>query len=456
MKLHFRPELEIKSFSEKEISLHFPHLHLKWSSPPAGLYQCLQHLISQGETESILLNHWVAGDEEENSLPRFFYFLENLKQRSLLSYTIAGKDGPLVTLVPYVSGGFEFKEKAADLYQLSRFTYLRNKEGTLVCETPLAAAKIILKHPRISELFCLLAQPKTVEVLSQELPWVSQAALDEVLTLLQRASFLSDADSSPALKTWEFHDLLFHTKSRIGGQSDDFGGTFRFLDEIPPLPALKKSTEPTLPLFCPNIEKFMEEDLPFTAVLEKRTSIREQGKKPITSQQLGEFLYRTARVKQYYQGERYDFTKRPFPGGGACYELELYPLIHACEGIEQGLYRYQPDNHALSFCAKWDNTLLHIAELAASSTKKSEVPQVVILIAARFQRVSWKYQSMAYALILKNTGVLMQTMYLVATAMNLAPCAVGGGNSDLFAKASKIDPHVETTVGEFILGSHPG
>jgi SagB-type dehydrogenase family enzyme len=67
--------------------------------------------------------------------------------------------------------------------------------------------------------------------------------------------------------------------------------------------------------------------------------------------------------------------------------------------------------------------------------------------------VSWKYQSVAYALILKEVGALYQTMYLVATAMNLAPCALGGGNSDLFAKAINTNYYAETSVGEFILGS---
>jgi SagB-type dehydrogenase family enzyme len=79
----------------------------------------------------------------------------------------------------------------------------------------------------------------------------------------------------------------------------------------------------------------------------------------------------------------------------------------------------------------------------------------LITLAARFQRVSWKYQSIAYALILKNVGVIYSTMYLVATAMDLAPCALGTGDSDYFTKLSGTDYLQETSVGEFILGSKP-
>jgi len=60
---------------------------------------------------------------------------------------------------------------------------------------------------------------------------------------------------------------------------------------------------------------------------------------------------------------------------------------------------------------------------------------------------------MAYGLILKNVGVLFQTMYLVATAMNLAPIAVGAGNSDRFVEIAGTDYYTESSVGEFLLGS---
>ncbi len=50
-------------------------------------------------------------------------------------------------------------------------------------------------------------------------------------------------------------------------------------------------------------------------------------------------------------------------------------------------------------------------------------------------------------------GVLFQTMYLPAAVMRLAPCALGGGDADLFARAAGTDYRAETSVGEFLLGS---
>jgi SagB-type dehydrogenase family enzyme len=94
-----------------------------------------------------------------------------------------------------------------------------------------------------------------------------------------------------------------------------------------------------------------------------------------------------------------------------------------------------------------------LLEDAWLANRERNYPQVLIIISARFQRIAWTYESIAHTTLLKNVGALFQTMYLVATAMNLAPCALGNGNSDLFAAAAGTDYYAETSVGEFILGS---
>ncbi|MHC5719368.1 MAG: nitroreductase family protein, partial [Nostoc sp.] len=72
---------------------------------------------------------------------------------------------------------------------------------------------------------------------------------------------------------------------------------------------------------------------------------------------------------------------------------------------------------------------------------------------ARFGRLFWKYYAIGYGLILKHIGVLFQTFYLVATAMQLAPSAIGGGNSEQFCKVAALNEYEESSVGEFSLGS---
>ena len=82
----------------------------------------------------------------------------------------------------------------------------------------------------------------------------------------------------------------------------------------------------------------------------------------------------------------------------------------------------------------------------------SRAPHILIVIAARFGRVSWKYSSVAYSLILKDVGVLLQTLYLTATDMGLGGCAIGTSNVDLCARMTGQPFHVEGPVGQFALG----
>ena len=80
------------------------------------------------------------------------------------------------------------------------------------------------------------------------------------------------------------------------------------------------------------------------------------------------------------------------------------------------------------------------------------LPQILITITARFKRIAWKYSAIAYSLILKDVGVLLQTLYLTATDMGLGGCAIGTSNIGLFEKLTGQPFHVEGPVGQFALG----
>ena len=60
---------------------------------------------------------------------------------------------------------------------------------------------------------------------------------------------------------------------------------------------------------------------------------------------------------------------------------------------------------------------------------------------------------LAYALILKDAGSIYQQLYLVATALGLAPCGLSFGSSELFEQASGMPRNVECSVGEFMIGN---
>ncbi len=147
-------------------------------------------------------------------------------------------------------------------------------------------------------------------------------------------------------------------------------------------------------------------------------------------------------------------ASRPYPSGGALYELEFYAAIAACDGLDRGLYYYEPRDHGLIRIRGMSAELVGLVRDSADSAGIPEnTVQVLLVLAARVPRISWKYASIAYALVLKHVGVVYQSMYLAATVMGLAPCALGCGDSDAFARAAGGDYYDETSVGEFLLGS---
>jgi hypothetical protein len=185
-----------------------------------------------------------------------------------------------------------------------------------------------------------------------------------LLALLGAGGMVDDADpaggdAGPVLSSriaWEFHDLLFDARSRRGRCDAPSGATYRLAGQMELPPAVKPAPAGELCLLSrPDPEKLQVEDPPLTWVMEHRRSVREYGPRPLSARQLGEFLYRVARnqdeqdavIQAPHGPMSMAFASRPYPSGGALYELEFYAAIAACDGLDAGLYYYEPRDHGL-------------------------------------------------------------------------------------------------------------
>lgn len=353
--------------------------------------------------------------------------------------------------------------EGADAVRLSRFAFIRGTaEGTLV-ESPLSTRRIYLVTAQARFLAAACGAATTVAALSGELgrPVGETARLVGWLLgagLADRAVDGEFADDADELRQWEFHDLLFHSRSRSGRHDYPFGGLFPYRGELSPAPAIRPShrgSETVLPR--PDLARVLAEDSPFTTVLEGRTSTRHYGGPPPTVDRIAEFLYRVARVRTMSDPDAipYPTSSRPYPTGGAGYDLEIYLTVHRCEGLAQGSYHYDPVEHRLVELATDPADHAKLLAWSVRSARLRAQPDILITLTSRFQRLSWKYRSIAYAATLKNVGVLYQTMYLVATAMGLGACALGAGDADLATRAFRLNHLEESSVGEFLVGSLP-
>ena len=400
--------------------------------------------------------------------------VRRLAGRGLLEYHLGGSrhGEDLVVIEPQVPDYWPRLPQLdnADMLVLSRFAYMRRRADELVLESPRAGALFKIRDPKIAAALALLATPQRIKQFSrqQDFPGLELLALLVDCQILFKidadGNGLRPAEGDDALVLWDFHDLLFHARSTEGRHANPLGGAYPYADAIAPLPAVRPSW-PGTKIDLREVSPAPVEALsPAAKLLHERHSTREfDDQRPITLAELARFLDGTARVQSELKttldhggggggGPDLSYTVRPYPSGGASYELELYLAVDKCEGLSRGFYHYDAGDHALVPIETRGNQLDALLKSAEFAMGASAAPQILVTIAARFGRISWKYSSIAYALILKDVGVLMQTFYVMATDMGLGGCAIGTNNIALFAKMTGLQFHVEGPVGQFALG----
>jgi SagB-type dehydrogenase family enzyme len=441
--------------------------------PAPAVAEALFQLAPPGFDEDRLADLVLAADPR--ALAGWYYALQVVATRGLVCRSVWASGRRLATLLsatPSLTMA-EAGEVPGRRHRLSQFAYLRRDGEALVVETSLAGARVVIDDVRACALIGALAAPSTAAELAARASDLPAEAVRLLLALLDAGGMLDDAEvpgngGEPVVSArdaWEFHDLLFHARSRRGRCHLPVGATYRLAGRMELPPAIKPAPAGKLdPLARPDLETLQREDPPLSWVIEHRRSIREYGARPLSARQLGEFFYRVARVRDLHDvviqaphgPMPMTIASRPYPSGGALYELEFYAAIAHCDGLAPGFYYYTPQDHGLITLGGPSaevTALLHDA--AESAGMPADTVQVLVVLAARPPRISWKYASIAYSLILKHVGVVYETMYLAATAMGLAPCALGCGDSDAFARAAGTDYYAETSVGEFLLGSLP-
>jgi len=428
---------------------------------PPGMREALR-VLARSETTEAELAALVTQLDGERGLLRLHMTMLQFDRAGLLEHAVCERGGTPARLRPVGRGPAVVTRPApGTVAKLSRFAVLRAADGVLVAQQPRSHLALDLSGSGVAAAG-LLADWTKLD--SFAVPGVSPRSVNELIALMYTAGLLvtggpgDDPEiQDPARAMWTPEDLWLHARARGTRLSSGYGGTYRFKGRFAPLPALPEERGGTrIVLPRPDLEAIEANDPPFTRVLEARRSVREHDDaSPITAAQLGELLFRALRHRRPPQtgADGQQFCDRPYPSGGAAGELEVYPMVTRCEGIAAGLWHYESDRHALRMIAEPGPGTAALTGAARSAGLMTGDPQVVLIVAARFGRIAWKYDSMAYSLILKHVGVLYQTVYLVATAMGLAVCGLGGGDASDFAAASGLDYFREGSVGEILLGS---
>lgn len=278
----------------------------------------------------------------------------------------------------------------------------------------------------------------------QDVTTLVRSSMLEVRSALDGDDLEMAADGHPA-NLWDSFELAVHRRGNVGGARKPPLAS-------PPPPAFKlRPNGPATSL--PEPDEALETSL--SDALTRRRSVRAYGDRPLAEKELSTLLHHSARIVRTARDPVVgDLAFRPFASAGARSELEIYVVANSITGVPRGAHYYDPRRHDLVQVCEPDSHHEHLIRWTHMATGGlNRDPAAVLLVTAVVARVMWKYSGIALSLIYKDMGCLFQTLYLVATAQGLAPCAIGGGHEFANSRWLGLDPLAETQVGCFLVGA---
>ena len=406
------------------------------------------------------------------------YGLEDLFVKGLLLTEISSWSGTAIRFNP-VKPCLRLRRAplANNRIRFSQFVSVRPCPDALEICSPLACASLHLFDSRLFHLLTKLAAPCSGESLRQGLPDDLLIHFDDLISLLLTSGIAGLCDEQGVVEFdqhaveagWTASDLAFHCQTREH-EIDLFSmDSFQAAVIQNKLPAKQQRIileEVDLPE-----PSRINGNLNFFQVIRDRQTIRVYREQPISAELLSALLWHSAHIREEIICDpglprAYEGLLRPVASAGALHSIELYLCLRRCSGLQPGFYHYDSSRHCLGKLSGLSDPCLRMLELAAASTCRApqaapvssgqgQQPDVLIVMAARYARQAGLHRQtgLSYALILKDVGSMYQQLYLVATALGLAPCGLSFGSSGLFEEASGLPGHLECSVGEFMLGN---
>jgi SagB-type dehydrogenase family enzyme len=175
--------------------------------------------------------------------------------------------------------------------------------------------------------------------------------------------------------------------------------------------------------------------------LKKRRSVREYLEKPLKLNDLSQILWAA-------QGITEPIRKfRTAPSAGATYPLEVYVVVKNVEGLEKGVYHYNPYEHSLELVKKGDFS--HNLYEACLNQEWVLKAQANLVITAFYERTTSRYGERGIRYVHLEAGHVGQNIYLQATSLGMGTVAVGAFYDD------KVEEIVDAEVNEKALYVYP-
>lgn len=186
--------------------------------------------------------------------------------------------------------------------------------------------------------------------------------------------------------------------------------------------------------------------------LKERSSTRTYTDRELSVEEISTLLLFGAGKKSHFLDVTENKSEtRTYPSGGGRYGIEIYPLFLRSQGhFKSGVYHYNVHEHALDVV--WERDFLDIDYKRLFAYPWVKGASLVLVFAAVFERSQMKYGERGYRYVLLEAGHIGQNVTLVAQALGLGACPLGGVREDRVEELIDIDGVTESVVYTIVIG----
>ena len=170
----------------------------------------------------------------------------------------------------------------------------------------------------------------------------------------------------------------------------------------------------------------MKLDAKLEAAIISRVSCREMTQRQVPADKLATLLHYAYGVnRDNYDGK----LPRPFrvvPSAGALYPLEIFFHTARVQGLQGGIYHYNPSGNFIRLLKKGNFTSKIAEAMTAPNVLVALNASILVFITALFERSVFKYGERGYRFVLLEAGHVGQNINLVSSAMGLSSLNIGG------------------------------
>ena len=212
---------------------------------------------------------------------------------------------------------------------------------------------------------------------------------------------------------------------------------------IPPPPVQKPYPEGafTIPLPRRNEWKHIA-TVDLLSAITRRRSHRSFLPEMLTVEELSYLVWTTQGIQQIANpGTAF----RVVPSAGCRHALETYLCVMNVEGVEKGVYRYLPVEHALLPVERDEGISGRIIEASFRQSFTGTAAVTFIWTAIPY-RMEWRYGLAAHKVIALDAGHVCQNLYLACEAIQCGCCAIAAYDQDLMDRLLQVDGEDEFSV----------